>query len=84
MKKTNPSFNFPFPFSLSNPFFAQTVTITIVIAIHPDDRQQRMWPALSPLPAACSGGSSSGDSSQYCKHLAVAACKSFPPAYVHQ
>jgi hypothetical protein len=50
MKKTNPSFNSPFPFSLSNPFFAQTVTISIVIAIHCDDCQQRMRPALSPPP----------------------------------
>jgi hypothetical protein len=83
MKKTNPSFNSPSPFSLSNPFFAQTITIVIVIAIHHDDRQQHMWPALSPLPAACSEGSGSNDSSQFCKYLAVAACKSFPPAFAH-
>ncbi len=41
--------------------------------------------AASPLPppSARSGGSCSGNSSQYRKHLAVAACKSFPPAYAH-
>ncbi len=38
MKKTNPSFNSFSPFSLSNPFFAQTITIAIVIAIHCNDR----------------------------------------------
>jgi hypothetical protein len=48
MKKTNPSFNSFSPFSLSNPFFAQTITIVIVIAIHCNDRQQCMQPALSP------------------------------------
>jgi hypothetical protein len=63
MKKTNPSFISPSPFSLSNPFFAQTVTIAIFIAVHYDNRQQRMRPALSPLPAARSGGSSSDNSS---------------------
>jgi hypothetical protein len=46
-KKTNPSFKSPCPFSLSNTFFAQTVAIAIVLAIHPDDRQQHIWPALS-------------------------------------
>jgi hypothetical protein len=51
MKKTIPSFNSFSPFSLSNPFFAQTITIAIVIAIHCNDRQQCMQPALSsPLP----------------------------------
>ncbi len=44
----NPSFNSPSPSPLSNPFFAQTVAIVIVITIHPDDRQQRMRPALPP------------------------------------
>jgi hypothetical protein len=44
-EKTNPSFNSPSPFLLSNPMFAQTVAIVIVIAVHPDDRQQP-----SPLP----------------------------------
>jgi hypothetical protein len=82
-EKTNPSFNSPCPFSLSNTFFAQTVAIAIVIAIHPDNRQQHMRPALSPPPAARSVGSSSGDSSRYREHLAMAACKSFPPAYAH-
>jgi hypothetical protein len=48
MKKTNPSFNSFSPFSLSNPYFAQTITIAIVIAIHRNDRQQCMQPALSP------------------------------------
>ncbi len=62
MKKTNPSFNSPSSFSLSNPFFSQTVTIAIVITVHRNDRQQCMWPALSPLPTACSGGSGSNDS----------------------
>jgi hypothetical protein len=84
MKKTNPSFISPSPVSLSNLFFAQTVTIAIFVAVHCDDHQQRMWPALSPIPAACSGGSGSDDSSKYHKYLAVAACKSFPPAYAHQ
>ncbi len=51
MKKTNPSFNSPSPFSLSNPFFAQTITVVIVIAVHCDDRQQRMQPALSRPPS---------------------------------
>jgi hypothetical protein len=50
MNKTNPSFNSPSPFSLSNPSFAQTITIAIVIAIHCNNRQQRMQPALSPPP----------------------------------
>ncbi len=48
--KKNPSFISPSPFSLSNPFFAQTVTITIVIAIHRNNCQQCMWPALSSPP----------------------------------
>jgi hypothetical protein len=48
MKKTNPSFGWFSPVSLSNPFFAQTVTIAIVIAIYCNDRQQLMQPALSP------------------------------------
>ncbi len=52
MKKTNPSFNSFSPFSLSNPFFAQTITIAIVIAILCNDRQQRMQPALSPPPSS--------------------------------
>jgi hypothetical protein len=82
-EKTNQSFHFPCPFSLSNTFFAQTVAIAIVIAVHPDNRQRHMRPALSPPPAACSGGSGSGNSSGYCKHLAMAGCKSFPPAYAH-
>jgi hypothetical protein len=30
------------------PFFAQTVASVIIIAVHPNDRQQRMRPALSP------------------------------------
>jgi hypothetical protein len=47
-QKTNPSFNPPSPFPLSNPFFAQTVTVAIVIAVHPNDHQSCMWPALSP------------------------------------
>jgi hypothetical protein len=38
-EKTNPSFNSPTPFPLSNPFFAQTVAIEIVIAVHPNDHQ---------------------------------------------
>jgi hypothetical protein len=82
-EKTNPSFNTPSPFPLSNPFFAQTVAIEIVIAIHPNNRQRCMQPALSPPPAARSGGSGSGDSSQSREHLAVAARKSFPLAYAH-
>jgi hypothetical protein len=48
MKKANPSFDSFSPFSLSNPFFSQTITIVIVITIHRNDRQQRMQPALSP------------------------------------
>ncbi len=83
-EKTNPSFNSPCHFSLSNTYFSQTVAIAIVIAVHPDNRQQHMRQVLSPPPAACSGGSGSGNSSWYCKHLAMAACKSFPPAYAHQ
>jgi hypothetical protein len=47
-EKTNPSFNSPSLFPLSNPFFAQTIAIAIVIAIHLDDRQRRMGLALSP------------------------------------
>ncbi len=85
-EKTNLSFNSPSPSPLSNPFFAQTVAIVIVIAVHPYNRHQRMRPALSPPPpAGCSGnrGSSSGNSSQTREHLAVAVCKSFPPAYAH-
>ncbi len=62
MKKTNPSFNSPSSFSLFNPFFAQTVTIVIVIAVHCNNHQRCMQPALSPLPAARSGGSGSNDS----------------------
>jgi hypothetical protein len=50
MKKTNPSFNSFSPFSLSNPYFAQTITIAIVIAFRRKDCQQRMQPALSPPP----------------------------------
>jgi hypothetical protein len=57
---------FPSPFPLPNTFFAQTVAIAIVIAVHPNDHQQRMWPALSPPPATHSRGSGSGDSSQSC------------------
>jgi hypothetical protein len=83
-EKTNPPFISPSPFSLSYPFFAQTVTIVIFIAVHCNDCQQHMRPALSPLPAARSGGSGSDDFSRYCKYLAVAVCKSFPPAYAHQ
>jgi hypothetical protein len=48
MKKTNLSFESFSPFSLSNPFFAQTITIAIVIAIHRNDHQRHMQPALSP------------------------------------
>jgi hypothetical protein len=83
-EKTNPSFNSPCLFSLSNNFFVQTVAIAIVIAVHPDDCQRHMRPALSSPPAAHSRGSGSGNSSRYRKHLAMAACKSFPPAYAHQ
>ncbi len=76
------SLNFPSPFPLSNPFFAQTVAITIVIAVQPSNRQWRMWPALSPPPlTASSKGSGKGDSSWSRKYLAVAVCKSFPQAY---
>ncbi len=83
-EKTNPSFNSYSTFPLSNPFFAQTVALAIVIAVHPDNRQQRMQPTLSsPPPAARSRGSGSGDSSQSHKHLMVAAHKSFPPACAH-
>jgi hypothetical protein len=38
-EKMNPSFNSPSPFPLSNPFFAQTVAIEIVIAVHPDNHR---------------------------------------------
>jgi hypothetical protein len=62
-EKTNPSFNSPCHFSLSNTYFSQTVAIAIVIAVHPDNRQQHMRQVLSPPPAACSGGSGSGNSS---------------------
>jgi hypothetical protein len=47
-EKTNPSFNSPSPFPLSNPFFAQTDAIAIVIAVHPDNCQRCMRPTLSP------------------------------------
>jgi hypothetical protein len=50
MKKTNPSFNSFSLFSLSNPYFAQTITIAIAVAVHCIDRQQRMQLALSPPP----------------------------------
>jgi hypothetical protein len=33
---------------LSNTFFAQKVAIAIVIAVHPDECQQHMRPALFP------------------------------------
>jgi hypothetical protein len=46
-EKTNPSLNSPSPFPLSNPFFAQTVAITIVNAIQPSDRQ---WACSLPSP----------------------------------
>jgi hypothetical protein len=45
---TNPSFDSFSPFSLFNPFFAQTITIAIVITVHRNDCQRRMQPALSP------------------------------------
>jgi hypothetical protein len=47
-EKANLSFNSPCLFSLSNTFIVQTVAIAIVIAIHPDNHQQHMRPALSP------------------------------------
>jgi hypothetical protein len=47
-EKTMPPFNSSSPFPLSNPISSQTVTIAIVIAVHPDNRQQRMRQALSP------------------------------------
>ncbi len=62
MKKSNPSFNSPSSFSLFNPFFSQTVTIAIVIAVHCNDRQRCMRPALYPLPSAHIRGSGSDDS----------------------
>ncbi len=49
-EKTNLSFNSPSPSPLSIPFFAQTVAVVIVIAVHPNNRHQRMQPALSPPP----------------------------------
>jgi hypothetical protein len=48
MKKTDPSFNSFSPYSLFNHFFAQTITIAIVITVHCNNCQQRMQPALSP------------------------------------
>jgi hypothetical protein len=33
---------------LSNPFFPQKFAIAIAIAVHPDNQQRCMWPALSP------------------------------------
>jgi hypothetical protein len=78
-RKKNPSSNSPSPFPLSNPFFAQTVAITIIIAVQPSNRQWRMQAALSPPPhTACSKGSGSDNSSG---SWAVAVCKSFPQAY---
>jgi hypothetical protein len=50
-EKTNPSFTSFSPFSLSNPYFAQTINIAIVIIVHRDDHQQCMQPALSPPPS---------------------------------
>ncbi len=51
MKKTNPSFNSFSPFSLFNPFCAQTITIAIFITVHCNNNQQCMQPAFSsPLP----------------------------------
>ncbi len=73
----------PLLFPCPTPLFAQTVSIEFFIAVHPDNRQRRMRPALSPPPAAHSKGSGSGDSSQSRKHLAVTVLKSFPPAYAH-
>ncbi len=49
-EKTNPSSIPPVLFPCPTLFFAQTVAIAIVIAVHPDDRQQHMRPALSPPP----------------------------------
>ncbi len=82
--KNKPIFHFPLSFILVQSLFAQKVTIAISIAIHGNNTQQRMQPALSPLPAARSGGSGSNDSSQYHEYLALAACKLFPPACAHQ
>jgi hypothetical protein len=47
-EKTNPSFNSFSPYSLFNPFFAQTITIVIVITVHCKNCQRRMQPVLSP------------------------------------
>jgi hypothetical protein len=63
--KNKPIFKFPLSFSLVQPFFfAQTVAITIFIAVQPGNLQCRMRPALSPSPhTARSEGSGSGNSS---------------------
>jgi hypothetical protein len=91
MKKTNPSFNSFSPFSLSNPFFAQTITIAIVIAVHCNDRQQRMQPALSPpLPPSLVNYHRHRDDLNYYQHtpcfrlqrtLVTAATTTLPPHF---
>jgi hypothetical protein len=79
-----PIFHFPLSFFLVQSLFCLIVTIAIFFTVHHDNHQRRMRPALSPLPAAHSGGSSSNDSSWYREYLVVAACKSFSPVYAHQ
>jgi hypothetical protein len=53
----------PLLFPCPTPFLAQTVAITIVIAVQPGNRQWRMRPALPPPQTARREGSGSGDSS---------------------
>jgi hypothetical protein len=63
-EKTNPSLNSPSTFPLSNPFFAQTVAIMIVITIPPGDLQSDTCGLPSPPPQTPrSKGSGSGNSS---------------------
>jgi hypothetical protein len=47
-EKNKPIFQFLLSFSLFKPFFAQKITIAIVITVPRKDRQQHMQPALSP------------------------------------
>ncbi len=67
-------FQFPLSFSFVQPLLCVSIPTTA--------NNTRGQP--SPPPAARNRGNGSNDSSQSHKHLAVAACKSFPPVYAHQ
>ncbi len=50
-EKNKPIFQFLLSFFLAQPHVAQTITIAIVIAVHRNNCQRRMQPALSPPPS---------------------------------